>query len=79
MAYRTELTEDELDDAAIADAVGSFILVKSRDWRRRQKNTLLPYVMSQVDIARALGDKPDVAKILENALVRGIIPVMELK
>lgn len=72
MAYRTELTEEELDDSAIADAVNTFILVKSRDWRRREKNRLLPYVMGEVDKARALGDKPDVPAIIRAVFNRDL-------
>ena len=66
MAYRTELTEDELDEAAVADAVNTFLLVKSRDWRRREKNRLFPLVFAQIDKARDLGDKPDVRAIVRS-------------
>lgn len=76
--YRTDKTDQELDDLAIADAVTSFLAVKQRDWVRRQRNKMLPYVFTQVDIARANGDKPDIKKIMENALVTDSVPMPEL-
>lgn len=75
---RTQRTNEELDDLAIADAVGSFVAVKQRDWTRRQKNQMIPFVMRQVDMARAAGKTPDVARIIEDAFARGHVPFPEL-
>ena len=63
---------------AVADAITSFIAVKQRDWTRRTRNRMLPYVMRQIDEARANGDKPDVRQIMEDAFARGQVPMPEL-
>ena len=76
--YRQTRTEDELDDLAVADAITSFIAVRQRDWVRRTRNRMLPYVMLQIDQARANGDKPDIKQIMEDAFARGQVPMPEL-
>jgi hypothetical protein len=63
---------------AVADAVTSFIAVKQRDWTRRARNRMLPYVMRQIDEARANGDSPDIKQIMEDAFARGVVPMPEL-
>lgn len=67
MSLRDTKTQEELDDAAIVDAVRSFIRVQERDWSRRQMNAMLPKVLKAVDTARANGERPDVKKIIEQA------------
>jgi hypothetical protein len=62
--YRIVKTEDELDEATVADAVRSFIAVQARDMVRRQRNLSVPRVMAEIDRARSLGDKPDIPAIL---------------
>ena len=61
---RNTPTRDELDDAAIADAVRSFIALEARDWQRRQRARLLTPVLRLVDEARERGDAPDVAAFI---------------
>ena len=75
--HRSAKTSQELDDLAISDAVTSFIALKQRDWVRRERDRVLPYVFAQVDVARANGDKPDVRKIMERAFLEGVIPLPE--
>ena len=77
-AYRTERTDEELEDMAVADAITSFLAVKQRNWIRHQKNRILPRVMIQLDAARAAGHKPNIPKIIEDAFARDTIPLPEL-
>jgi len=71
-------TKEELDDMAIADAVTSFLAVKQRDWVRRQRNAILPYVMSEVDKARSAGHSPDIKRLMEDAFLNDSLPLPEL-
>lgn len=74
---RTAKTTEELDDAAITDAVRTFIDVQARDWKRRQLNVVLPGVFLLVDQARANGDRPDVPAIVRKVYLQRQIPQPE--
>lgn len=78
MVSRSAKTEDELDDAAVVDAIRSFIRVQASDWQRRQLNAMLPGVLRLVDEARANGDRPDVVAIIRQVYLKRQIPQPEL-
>ncbi len=75
---RLTRTKEELDDLAVADAIASFIAVKQRDWVRRQRNRMIPAVMRMIDEARENGDTPNVKQIIEQAFLKGEVPLPEL-
>ena len=64
MTTRDVKTSEELDDAAIVDAVRSFIRVQERDWARREMNRVLPVVLREVDRQRSLGNVPHVPSLI---------------
>lgn len=74
---RKAKVESELEDAAIADAVGTYVSVQARDWKRRQLNRVLPGVFALVDAARAKGDAPDVPAIIRQVFLKREIPQPE--
>ena len=71
---RGRKTEEVLQDAAVADAVRTFIAVQARDWVRRQQNELIPQVLRLVDDARAAGDAPDVPAIIRQVHLDRQVP-----
>lgn len=75
---RSAKTDDELDDAAIVDAIRSFIRVQASDWQRRQLNEVQPQVFQLVDAARERGDRPDVPAIIRQVYLKRQLPLPEL-
>lgn len=73
-----EYTPQQLDDAAIADSVNTFIAVQARDWQRRQRNRVLSAVFTEVDYARQSGDSPDVPAIIRKVWLNRELPLPEL-
>lgn len=74
MISRSSKTPEELDDAAVVDAVRTFLAVQARDWQRRQQNEVLPRVLKLVDEARANGDAPDVPAIIRQVFLNRQLP-----
>ncbi len=60
-----KLTPAQLDKAAAKDALGSFLLLQSRDWRRRKLNEIWPKLDAEIDKAIANGDALDVAALVK--------------
>lgn len=74
---RSIKTTEELDDAAVVDAVRAFINVQGRDWVRRQLNAVQPRVLRLVDEARANGDAPDVPALIRQVFLDRQIPSLD--
>lgn len=59
-----KLTDSQLDKAAAKDALGTFLLLQSRDWRRRRMNEIWPKLDAEIDKATANGDAIDVPALI---------------
>ncbi len=67
-------TEDELDEAALIDALRSFVRVQARDWERRQLNRIFPAVRREVATALASGNAIDVGAVIRKVWVNRELP-----
>ncbi len=67
-------TEDELDEAALIDAIRSYVRIRARDWERRQLNRIFPQVRREVVEALGRGNAIDVAGVIRKVFVAGELP-----
>jgi hypothetical protein len=76
VSRRTE-TDQDLEDAAVADACRTYIALQARDWQRRQRNRVLPAVLRLVDEARSNGDAPDIPALIKQVFLDRDLPELE--
>ncbi len=67
-------TETELDEAALIDAIRSYVRIQARDWERRQLNRIFPSVRREVVAALGRGDAIDVPALIRKVFVAGELP-----
>lgn len=67
MTWPNEIDGDDLDDAAIKDAISSFVAVHARDWQRRVRNAMFAQVGPQVMELRRRNKAVDTKKLIHRA------------
>lgn len=67
-------TEDELDEAALIDAIRTYVRIQARDWERRQLNRIFPAVRREVMKAQGDGNAIDVAGVIRKVFVQRELP-----
>jgi hypothetical protein len=61
-------TPEQLEDAAIADAIRSVVALKTRAQQRELQNTITDRVKNKIELARLNGKKVDVQAFIQEVI-----------
>lgn len=75
---RIRKTEEQLQDQEVVRTIKAFLTVQATNWKDRQANHILPYVLHEIDEQRAAGNAIDVRELVKQVWLERQVPLPEI-